>query len=266
MPNTLKTPSVVPSITPDAVSSSSPVGERQVKNENDVLCGRGGLSNKNSGNRVFRRLVNFNKQNYQTCHDPSHKHLLVVSVIMATQRRGGRFLRKQGQVWVEISHNDACVKTAQALREQDAVDSSTLCSVPSSIKTKCTASSEKEKSKKKKRKPNRVSFSDSDIQEFSQATSSTITLATPPLLQKPIVPSIIQCRNPLPINQSSLYTSQHPANEVSVQDRDDLGPTVKICDDIDLFQLLLETLSSDDAFSCGDCDMTASHTDATNVR
>jgi hypothetical protein len=142
MPNTLKTPSVVPSSTPDTVSLSLPVGKRQVKNKNDVLCGRGGLSNKNPGNRVFRRLVNFNKQSYQMCHNPSHKQLIVASLIVATQRRGGRFLRKQGQVWVEISHKDACVKTAQALREQDAVNSSTLCSVPSSIKTKCAASSE----------------------------------------------------------------------------------------------------------------------------
>jgi hypothetical protein len=147
MPNTLKTPSVAPSrSTPNAVSTSLPVGKKQVKNKNDVLlCGRGGLSNKNPGNRMFRRLVKFNKQSYQMCHDPSHKHLLIVSLIMATQRRGGRFLRKQGQVWVEISSKDACIKIAQALRDQDAVNSSTLSSFPSSIRTKCTASSEEEK-------------------------------------------------------------------------------------------------------------------------
>jgi hypothetical protein len=203
---------------------------------------QGGLSNKNPGNRVFRRLVNVNKQSYQTCHGPLHKHMLVVSVIMAIQRCGGRFVRKQGQVWVEISHKDACVKTAQALREKDDVGSSKLSTVSSSIKTKCTISSEKVKGKKKQRKqPNRVSFSDSNIQEFfSQETPSTITLTrTPLLLQKPMVPSIIQFRSSLPRNHSSLDTSQHSANEVSVQDQDDLGPTAELFDEIDLFPLEL---------------------------
>jgi hypothetical protein len=85
--------------------------------ENYVLCGRGGLSNQHPGNRIFRRVANENKELYLKCDSSSRKNLLVVSIIKAIHHHGGRFVRKQGDSWVEISHKDACVKTSQALRD-----------------------------------------------------------------------------------------------------------------------------------------------------
>ena len=88
------------------------------KQNQDVLCGRGGLSNNHLGNHVFRRIVNANKGLYQTCNNPVHKHCIVVSIIVSIQRKGGRFIEKRrGGGWQEIAYRKAMMKTSQALRE-----------------------------------------------------------------------------------------------------------------------------------------------------
>jgi hypothetical protein len=88
------------------------------KTPNDVLCGRGGLSNNHPGNHVFRRIVNQNKESYQAREKPSHKHFVVVSIIGAIRRNGGRFIEQKRGVWQEIPIKKAMTKTSQALREQ----------------------------------------------------------------------------------------------------------------------------------------------------
>jgi hypothetical protein len=93
-------------------------------NANDVLCGRGGLSNRHPGNRLFRRLVDHNKQNHQNSISSSYKHFMAVSIITAIERKGGRFLRKENKSWVRVLPKVAHRKTAQALREQDCPSSS----------------------------------------------------------------------------------------------------------------------------------------------
>ena len=101
---------------------------------NDVLCGRGGLSNKHPGNRLFRRLVNSNKQLYKNTSNPVHKQMLATSIIQAIQKRGGRFVRKDGKQWVPISPRESFVKTSQALRENPdsaSPDQSSSTSAPS---------------------------------------------------------------------------------------------------------------------------------------
>ncbi len=100
-------------------------------NKNDVICGRGGHSNKHPGNRLFRRLVNVNKALYQQTlsEKSSHKKLLSLSIIHAIRNQGGRFLRKQLGEWVVISSRQAYIKTSQALREtNDYSDSSSSSS------------------------------------------------------------------------------------------------------------------------------------------
>lgn len=84
----------------------------------DVLCGRGGLSNKHFGNRLFRRLVGANQEAYHNATNPSHKQFLVMSIIQAIQGRNGQFIKQRDGVWSEISPREAFVKTSQALREQ----------------------------------------------------------------------------------------------------------------------------------------------------
>ena len=89
------------------------------KRNTDVLCGRGGGSNNHLGNHIYRRIVNENKETYQTCKTPSMKQCIVLSIIVAIQRNGGRFI-EQGKdgIWQEISSKKAIIKTSQALREQ----------------------------------------------------------------------------------------------------------------------------------------------------
>lgn len=87
--------------------------------EKDVLSGRGGLANTHSGNRVFRRLVELNKEPYRKMPGKIQKSQLVDSILMAVRSQGGRFLKLNPKTkeWYEISHKESFVKTSQALRE-----------------------------------------------------------------------------------------------------------------------------------------------------
>jgi hypothetical protein len=89
----------------------------------DVLCGRGGLTNQHTGNEWFRRLVRSNRPLYRSC--PKHTKLLVAkAIVQAVQQQepSGRFLevadRNEG-LWRQISYKRAVDKTSQALREKD---------------------------------------------------------------------------------------------------------------------------------------------------
>ncbi len=107
--------------------------------KNDVLCGRGGQSNKHPGNRLFRRLVNANKALYQQTpiDDHSQKQSVSLSIVEAIHNQGGRFLRKQLCEWVVISSRQAYIKTSQALREtHDFSDSSCSSSKSSQSSTR----------------------------------------------------------------------------------------------------------------------------------
>ena len=94
----------------------------------DVLCGRGALTNEHPGNEWFRRLVRSNRQLYRSC--PKHTKLLVAkAIVQAVQRNQrnppGRFLEKTknedgsvGNAWIPISYKSAVEKASQALREK----------------------------------------------------------------------------------------------------------------------------------------------------
>jgi hypothetical protein len=86
----------------------------------DVLSGRGGKTNNHRGNKLFRALVKQNRQNYQETKSSTCKQLLAESIIASVQQKGGRFLKRHGKEdggWVELSMDEAFVKTTQALRE-----------------------------------------------------------------------------------------------------------------------------------------------------
>lgn len=137
--------------------------------KNDVLCGRGGLSNNHPGNRLFRRLVNVNKVLYQQSLSQTHKHMVALSIVEAIRNHGGRFVRKQNGEWVEISTKDAAVKTSQALRET--IDNSDSSSSSSSQSNNSPSRSREMKLKAK-------TDCDRDMAGRSTSAAGTTTVST----------------------------------------------------------------------------------------
>lgn len=87
-------------------------------NQYDVLCGRGGGTNSQIGNRKFRKLV----QDFQPTYllaKRKEKPLLARTIVLIIRKRGGRFLKKvedTGELF-EVGDAKAEAKTSQALRE-----------------------------------------------------------------------------------------------------------------------------------------------------
>jgi hypothetical protein len=86
--------------------------------ENDVLCGRGGGTNMQMGNRRFRALVRDFQPTYLMAKR-REKPKMARSVVLIVRHRGGRFLRRDdgdGRLY-EVGDEKAEAKTSQALRE-----------------------------------------------------------------------------------------------------------------------------------------------------
>ena len=84
----------------------------------DVLCGRGGGTNSQIGNRRFRKLV----QDFQPIYllaRRKEKPLLARTIVLIIRKRGGRFLKKDEETGelLEVGDVKAEAKTSQALRE-----------------------------------------------------------------------------------------------------------------------------------------------------
>mmetsp|Transcript_29417 Transcript_29417/g.42681 ORF Transcript_29417/g.42681 Transcript_29417/m.42681 type:complete len:312 (+) Transcript_29417:20-955(+) len=94
------------------------ISEREISSD-DVLCGRGGGTNKHAGNKYFRSLVNHVRPQYILA-EKLHKSTIANAIVAAVQARGGRFLKKDQSTahqWVVITAKQAILKTSQALRE-----------------------------------------------------------------------------------------------------------------------------------------------------
>ena len=88
---------------------------------NDVLCGRGGLTNHHPGNIFFRNLVRTRQDEYLRAskRDKANVAKDIVDIIR-NQEPPGRFLKKVSEnsnTWAEIGDRKAREKTSQALRE-----------------------------------------------------------------------------------------------------------------------------------------------------
>lgn len=88
---------------------------------NDVLCGRGGLTNHHPGNIFFRNLVRTRQEEYLRAskRDKANVAKDIVDIIR-NQEPPGRFLKKvseKSNAWAEIGDRKAREKTSQALRE-----------------------------------------------------------------------------------------------------------------------------------------------------
>lgn len=89
--------------------------------QNDVLCGRGGLTNHHPGNVFFRRLVRLKQELYLLASKREKAGVAkeIVGIIRLLDPPG-RFLKKDPTdpaVWIEIGDRKAREKTSQALRE-----------------------------------------------------------------------------------------------------------------------------------------------------
>ena len=89
--------------------------------QNDVLCGRGGLTNHHPGNVFFRRLVRLKQELYLLASKREKAGVAkeIVGIIRLLDPPG-RFLKKDPKnpaVWIEIGDRKAREKTSQALRE-----------------------------------------------------------------------------------------------------------------------------------------------------
>mmetsp|Transcript_7062 Transcript_7062/g.12670 ORF Transcript_7062/g.12670 Transcript_7062/m.12670 type:complete len:534 (-) Transcript_7062:229-1830(-) len=88
----------------------------------DVLCGRGGLTNHHVGNQHFRNLVTQHRTPYALARKRD-KAAIAQSIVRIVQETGGRFLNKEApmgateEVWVQVADQKAVDKTKQALRE-----------------------------------------------------------------------------------------------------------------------------------------------------
>lgn len=141
-------------------------------NTYDVLCGRGGGTNSQVGNRRFRKLVQEFQPTYLLARR-KEKPLLARTIVLIIRKRGGRFLRKDEETGAlyEVGDVKAEAKTSQALREGLDVRA-----------TKSAASSLLEKKKKKGAKdsddedspvnsPSRVRKADSSPKQEPRAGS-----------------------------------------------------------------------------------------------
>lgn len=87
---------------------------------NDVLCGRGGLTNNHPGNVFFRGLVRSRQEAYLFA-SKREKALVAHGIVdvIRSLKPPGRFLKKDKKdMWTEIGNKKAREKTSQALREK----------------------------------------------------------------------------------------------------------------------------------------------------
>lgn len=153
-----------PPLEPSTPASKEPICESPADvNSYDVLCGRGGGTNSQVGNRRFRKLV----QEFQPIYllaRRKEKPLLARTIVLVIRKRGGRFLKKDeetGELY-EVGDAKAEAKTSQALREGLDVRA-----------TKSAASSLMDKKKKKSKAQKEVSTPKKESKEEPPKATST---------------------------------------------------------------------------------------------
>lgn len=86
--------------------------------ENDVLCGRGGITNSHPGNLRFRALVRQRKMAYINAVKRCDKPRIARQIVFKIRQMGGRFLeRSRSGTWQIVDDARAAKKVSQALRE-----------------------------------------------------------------------------------------------------------------------------------------------------
>ena len=83
---------------------------------NDILFGRGGGTNRHTGNVFFRDLVSEYQPKYIQARKRD-KTLITKLIVSQVRSNGGRFLKEEKGKWVDVGDKKAAEKTSQALRE-----------------------------------------------------------------------------------------------------------------------------------------------------
>jgi hypothetical protein len=113
----------LPLLKPETVFTLQKPGTVPVHNpvDDDVLFGRGGMTNGHPGNRRFRDIIALHRPDYvraQKMDKPS----VAIKIIRAIRSGGpqpGRFLKKRDDgLWYDVGDRAAMEKTSQGLRER----------------------------------------------------------------------------------------------------------------------------------------------------
>lgn len=83
---------------------------------NDVLLGRGGVTNNHRGNKRFRQIVALAQPRYLYARKKD-KRSFAEAVVDNVQASGGKFLQLKDGTWVEVERKRALAKASQCLRE-----------------------------------------------------------------------------------------------------------------------------------------------------
>lgn len=98
----------------------APAAEEITITDQDVLFGRGGLTNRHIGNLRYRDIISIHRQDYvraQKTEKPNVARRIVKAI--RTGKNPGRFLRKgEDGKWHAVSDKEAAWKASQALREK----------------------------------------------------------------------------------------------------------------------------------------------------
>lgn len=130
----LKSPVTAESISPSLSIGVVDENGDIVVTENDILCGRGGLTNHHKGNKRFRDVVALHRPDYvraSKVQKPAVARMIVKAI--RNSDPPGRFLKKDTKMdkWVDIGDKRAAEKASQALREKPPEERSKLRKVVS---------------------------------------------------------------------------------------------------------------------------------------
>jgi len=95
------------------------IGEEEIT-EKDVICERGGKSNRHAGTKRYRGTIERFKPQYQSMTAKTAKTNLSRKIISQIQESGGRFLKKaeKSQKYFILSPIETTKKVSQAMREK----------------------------------------------------------------------------------------------------------------------------------------------------
>ena len=102
--------------------SSMPVvtlSEDYIPKDKDILCGRGKIGVRNSGNNTFYDAVRDSLPRYTHARSRSDKSMVVASVVSSLHESGYRFIKqdKASKRYTELTREQAHVKTGHAIRD-----------------------------------------------------------------------------------------------------------------------------------------------------
>ena len=90
--------------------------------DNDVLLGRGGLTNQHPGNILWRALAAQLRPEYITTNSNKTKRQISLRLIDMVKANGGRFLKKNANgEYIEVADADVINKSSAAIREDPAL-------------------------------------------------------------------------------------------------------------------------------------------------